>query len=213
MTKVFNRFNSEAEKILKNGGIGVIPTDTIYGIVCSALSKKSVNKVYRLRKRSPNKPVIVLINSVHDLKKFGVTLNPIGYKLLAKLWPGPVSVILRMTNSSAVANAMADKKEQIAKFRYLHRGKNAVAFRLPADVALCRFLKKTGPLIAPSANFESEPPAKTIKETQKYFGDKIDFYIDGGKLKSKPSTLISIKNDKIHVIRTGAANIKSVNLF
>ena len=118
-----------------------------------------------------------------------------------------------MTNSSAVANAMADKKEQIAKFRYLHRGKNAVAFRLPADVALRRFLKKTGPLIAPSANFESEPPAKTIKETQKYFGDKIDFYIDGGKLKSKPSTLISIKNDKIHVIRTGAANIKSVNLF
>ncbi len=189
--KVFNKFDSEAAQILKCGGIGVIPTDTIYGIVSSALSKKSVNKVYRLRKRSPDKPVIMLIGSIRDLKKFGITLNPIGYKLLAKFWPGPVSVILQMANS----------KEQIAKFKYLHRGKKTIAFRMPANVVLRRFLKKTGPLIAPSANFEGEPPAKTIKEAQKYFGNKVDFYIDGGKLNRKPSKVISIKNGKIFVFR------------
>ena len=178
MTKVFNRFNSEAEKSLKNGGIGVIPTDTIYGIVCSALSKKSVERVYKLRKRSPNKPVIVLIGSLRELKKFGITLSAISYKQLAKLWPGPISVILPGKSK---------------KFSYLHRGKKTIAFRMPGKAALRRFLNKTGPLIAPSANFEGEPPAKTIKEARMYFGDKIDFYIDGGKIVREPSALIEIK--------------------
>ena len=192
MTKVFNRFNSEAEKSLKNGGIGVIPTDTIYGIVCSALSKKSVERVYKLRKRSPNKPVIVLIGSLRELKKFGITLSAISYKQLAKLWPGPISVILPGKSK---------------KFSYLHRGKKTIAFRMPGKAALRRFLNKTGPLIAPSANFEGEPPAKTIKEARKYFGDKIDFYIDEGKLKSKSSTIVSIRDGKVRVVRAGAAKI------
>ena len=192
MTKVFNRFNSEAEKSLKDGGIGVIPTDTIYGIVCSALSKKSVERVYKLRKRSPNKPVIVLIGSLRELKKFGITLSAISYKQLAKLWPGPISVILPGKSK---------------KFSYLHRGKKTIAFRMPGKAALRRFLNKTGPLIAPSANFEGEPPAKTIKEARKYFGDKIDFYIDEGKLKSKSSTIVSIRDGKVRVVRAGAAKI------
>lgn len=196
--KIFSKFSTDAAKIILKNGIGVIPTDTIYGIVCSALSKKAVSEVYRLRKRSTNKPVIVLIGSLLDLKKFGVVLNPIGYKLLAKLWPGPVSVILQMANG----------KEQMAKFKYLHCGKKAIAFRVPATATLRRFLSRTGPLIAPSANFEGKPPAKTIKEAQKYFGDKIAFYIDGGKLKSKPSTLIFIKDGKVSIIRKGIGGIK-----
>ncbi|MDP3948442.1 MAG: L-threonylcarbamoyladenylate synthase [bacterium] len=208
MTRVFKKFNSDAARILKNGGIGVIPTDTIYGVVCSALSKKSVNKVYQLRGRSQNKPVIVLIGSKFNVRMFGVSLNARTSNILNKFWPGPVSVILQMANSSAVANAMADKKEQITKFKYLHRGRKAIAFRLPKNTVLRRFLKKTGPLIAPSANFEGEPPAKTIKEAQKYFGNKVGFYIDGGKLKSKPSTLVSISDDKFRIIRQGAAKIK-----
>ncbi len=187
------KFSSEAAKIISKNGIGVIPTDTIYGIVCSALSKKAVNEVYRLRKRSSNKPVIVLIGSSRDLKKFGVALNPIGYKLLTKLWPGPVSVILPCKSK---------------KFSHLHRGKRAIAFRVPDAPALLRFLNKTGPLIAPSANFEGKQPAKTIKEAQKYFGDNVDFYVDGGKLKSKSSTLISIKSGKISMIRKGIGNAK-----
>ncbi len=202
--KIFSKFTTEAEKILKNGGVGVIPTDTIYGIVCSALSKKSANKVYHLRKRSPDKPVIVLIGSTHDLKKFGVSPSAISHKPLAKLWPGPISVILELGNKG---------QETRDKFKYLHRGKKSIAFRVPAVAALRRFLNKTGPLIAPSANFEGEPPAKTIKEAQKYFGNKVGFYIDGGKLKSKPSTLVSIRDGKIRVIRAGTVKMSSIKTF
>jgi L-threonylcarbamoyladenylate synthase len=61
--------------LLKEGAIGVIPTDTIYGICTSAFNRKSVEKVYKLRKRNPNKPCIILISSLEDLKKFNIRLT------------------------------------------------------------------------------------------------------------------------------------------
>jgi L-threonylcarbamoyladenylate synthase len=69
-------------------------------------------------------------------------------------------------------------------------------------------LKKAGPLVAPSANPEGMEPAKTIKEAKEYFGERVDFYINGGKLLSPPSTLIEIKNKKIFIKRKGAVKIK-----
>ncbi len=195
--KILKSFSPEAVKFISKGGIGVIPTDTIYGIVCPALSQKAVEKVYRLRKRSPDKPVIVLIGSSHDLRKFGVVLNPVSRAILAKVWPGPVSVILPCESK---------------KFSYLHRGRKAIAFRLPKKAALRRFLLKTGPLIAPSANFEGKTPARTIKEAQKYFGDKVDFYVDGGKIESNPSTLVLVLGRKVSVLRKGAGISKLRNV-
>ncbi len=186
--KILKKFAGEAQGIIKRGGVGVIPTDTLYGIVCPAMSSKAVQRVYRLRKRSARKPVIVLIGKAGDLKLFGIKPDPMTARILSKLWAGPISVILPCESR---------------KFSYLHRGKKTIAFRLPDDAVLRRFLNKTGPLIAPSANFEGRMPAKTIKEAQKYFGNKIDFYIDGGNLKSKPSALVSLKNGKISFIRKG----------
>ncbi len=196
--KILKKFSGEAQKILKQGGIGVIPTDTLYGIVCPAMSSSAVQRVYRLRKRSANKPVIVLAGKTGDLKLFGIKPELKTARILRRLWPGPISVILPCESR---------------KFRYLHRGRKTIAFRIPADAALRRFLGRTGPLIAPSANTEGKAPAKTIKEAQKYFGRKIDFYIDGGNLKSKPSSLVSLKNGKISVIRKGlgANKIKDVS--
>lgn len=196
--KILSKFTSEAAGIIGKEGIGVIPTDTLYGIVCSAMSPGTVQRIYRLRKRNADKPVIVLIGKTADLKLFGIKTDPVTTRILSKLWPGSVSVILPCESR---------------KFSYLHRGKKTIAFRLPADAALRRFLNKTGPLIAPSANFEGKPPAGTIKDAQKYFGGKAGFYVDGGKIKSKPSSLVSIKSGKVAVIRKGlgAGKIKNAS--
>jgi len=178
---------------VRHGGVGVLPTDTIYGIVGSALYEKTVKKIYRLRKRDPKKPMIILIGSLDDVRKFGIAITPAVKKILKKVWPGKVSVILSITKGSAVK-----------KFRYLHRGTKSLAFRLPASSNLNDFLKKTGPLVAPSANVEGRPPAKTIKEAKHYFGDRVSFYIDVGRLTSKPSTLIKIENGTVVILRKGA---------
>lgn len=183
---IFKSYNLKAVKILKSGGIGVIPTDTTYGIVGSALNKKTVERTYKLRHRQSKKPMIILIGSISDLKKFGISLYPKPYTLNPRTWPQKTSIVFPALS---------------VKFRYLHRGTKTLAFRFPKLKKLCEFLKKTGPLVAPSANLEGQPPAKTIKEAQKYFGDKVDFYIDAGKLNSKPSKLIKISDSKIEYLR------------
>ncbi|MEK7081994.1 MAG: L-threonylcarbamoyladenylate synthase [Patescibacteria group bacterium] len=172
--------------MIKNNELGVIPTDTLYGLVGSAFSPKAVEKIYQLKKRDPSKPLIVLITSWLDLEKFGAEISPAGKKNLKKIWPGPVSVILPAKNK---------------KFTYLHRGTQTIAFRWPRNEQLQKILKKTGPLVAPSANPEGLPPATTVAEAKKYFGRKIDFYKNGGKITGKPSTLIKLQNGKIEIIR------------
>ena len=190
------RFFREVITSLRKGGVGVLPTDTIYGIVGSAFSEKAVARIYRLRKRNLKKQFIVLIGSISGLKKFGVVAPLLHPPLLrgeglggVGLWPGKVSVILPVP---------------ARKFAYLHRGTKSIAFRLPRPAALRALLKKTGPLVAPSANIEGEPPSRTIKKAKKYFGDKVDFYVDGGTRASQPSTLVRIENGKVIVLRKGA---------
>lgn len=172
-------------ELLKAGQVGVMPTDTIYGIVGSALNPTTVEEIYDLRKREPDKPFIILISSLDDLKKFEVKLTKEQKDFLQKNWPNPLSVIL-------VVNA--------DKFKYLHRGKKSLAFRMPKEQKLLELLKQTGPLVAPSANLAGGKPAETIEDAKKYFGDKVSFYLDRGKLKSEPSTIIQLYEDGTRIV-------------
>lgn len=171
---------------LKNGKIGVLPTDTIYGLVGSALNKKTVERIYKVKKRNLNKPFIVLISEIGDLNLFKIKIKDFQKKIIEKYWPGPVSIIFECKN---------------LKFSYLHRKTNSLAFRLPALKWLRTLLKETGPLVAPSANISNLPPVQTIKEAKKYFGKKVDFYVDAGKISKKPSMLIDIRKRKIKILR------------
>lgn len=174
--------------LLKKGEVGVIPTDTIYGIVGSALNPKTVEEIYRLRKRTTNKPMIILISAVDDLKKFDIKLTSKQKEFLKKVWPNPVSVILPVKNK---------------KFKYLHRGKNSLAFRMPKDEKMLNLLKEVGPLVAPSANYEGEKRSETVNEARRYFGERT-FYVEGGKIKSPPSTLIQLIEDgSFKILREG----------
>jgi len=186
-----------AQKMIVAGGVGVLATDTIYGIVGSAMNPGAVEKIYRLRKRNRKKPMIILIASIDDLKLFEIKPDKITAELLKKVWPGKISVVLPNKNK---------------KFGYLRRGTDSLAFRLPNKKNLIRFIEKTGPLVAPSANWEGYPPAKTIKEAKKYFGGKSDFYVDSGKKESQPSTIIGIKGGKVELLREGAVK-SALSLF
>jgi L-threonylcarbamoyladenylate synthase len=181
--------NNSFIKILKAGGIGVLTTDTIYGLLGSALKPETVERIYQVRKRKPSKPLIILLGREEELEKFGVKLSPGQRRLLAELWPGPVSIILPL------------KKAALKRFEYLHRGTKALAFRLPYPKALRDLLLTTGPLVAPSANPEGLAPARTIKQAKAYFGDQIDFY-QGGKTKTKASKLVALDGEKIVVLRS-----------
>ncbi len=170
----------EAIEQIHLGQVGVIPTDTLYGLVGTAMVPETVTRIYELKKRDPEKPLIVLVSAIEDLEQFGVVVGDALYSRLEQHWPGPVSIILPTIDET---------------FSYLERGSGGIAFRVPNDGELLSLLEATGPLVAPSANPEGLPPATTIKEAKDYFGSDVMFYLDGGKKDAVPSTLIRIDED------------------
>ena len=170
-----------------------MPTDTIYGIVGLALNPKTVEEIYSLRKRTTDKPMIILISSIEDLQKFDIKVTKAQTDFLKKVWPNPVSVILPCP------------KEE---FKFLHRNKKSLAFRMPCSKMLLNILAKVGPLVAPSANFEDSKPAETIAEAKKYFGDKVSFYVNDGRVRSEPSTLVQLSGDGSYkILRQGSCKL------
>lgn len=178
----------QAIRILQDGGVGVVPTDTLYGIVCRAKDKEAVLKVYHTRKRNMTKPCIILIENIEDMRLFGVRLTADIQKISKAIWPGMVSVIVPCENE---------------RWTYLHRGSRTLAFRIPKNEDIRAILHETGPLIAPSANFEGRPSCKTIEEAKKVFKDSVDLYVDGGRLEGRGSTLIAYEKDDIVLKREG----------
>ena len=167
-------------KVLLGGGVAVIPTDTLYGVVGRALDTKTVERIYQIKNRVPDKPLIILIGSEEELKKFSINLSSKQKEILKKYWPGPVSIIFDCNDS---------------KFEYLHRGTKTLAFRIPNERELRDLLMATGPLVVPSANPEGMPPAENIPEAKYYFKEKVDLYVDGGERSGKASRLIMLSGD------------------
>jgi L-threonylcarbamoyladenylate synthase len=177
---------TNAGELIAGGGIGVLPTDTLYGLVGSALSPDAVERIYQLKQRSSSKPLIVLVSEIDQLEQFGIILTEGLRSTIAKYWPGPYSIILDTLDD---------------QFDYLHRGTGSIAFRIPDKEELLNLLNATGPIVAPSANVEGERPAETISAAKKYFGTDVDFYVDGGMLTGKPSTIIQINDEGVSTIR------------
>ena len=175
---VFSSVNDqEIARILQTGGIGVVRTDTIYGVVARADDETAVRRVYELKGRDDHKSPIVLIDSLAQVYD---EITEIHRQYLESVWPGPFSVII----PAKVAPV------------WIRRGNGSVAYRLPDDKELRRLIKLTGPLIAPSANPQGMQPAMKINEAKYYFGDKVDFYIDGGTVEnSKPSSVVRLEPD------------------
>lgn len=175
----------DAAERLVHGEVGVIPTDTLYGIVGSALRPDVVERIYDLRKRDRGKPMIVLISGYEDFARLQIEISQRTKNLLEKVWPGPVSIVVSVP---------------VPGLMYLHRGTSSVAFRMPAKPALRSLLKRVGPIVAPSANIAGESPALTVAEAYASFGDEA-FYLDEGLLNNPPSALVDVRSEPPKILR------------
>jgi tRNA threonylcarbamoyl adenosine modification protein (Sua5/YciO/YrdC/YwlC family) len=181
-------FNDAATILLRPGSVGVIPTDTLYGLVARAADESAVARLYALKSRD-HKPGTVIAANIDQLVELGIKRRYL--KAVEQFWPGAVSVEI---------------PHQVA---YLSQDTGRQAFRIPDDKALLELLEQTGPLQTTSANLPGEAPAATIEAAKAVFGDTVDFYIDGGDLSGRaPSTIIRIVDDAIEVIREGAVKIQ-----
>lgn len=173
---------------LMAGGVGVVPTDTIYGIVALASDTNAVQRLYDLKRRE-GKPGTVIAASHQQLIALG--LDPAVVGAVSHLWPNPMSVVIPAGPG----------------LEYLHQGLGDIAARVPADERLRAFLEKTGPLLTSSANHPGEEPASDIAQAQAYFGDEVDFYVDDGARRGVASTVVRYRDGRFETLRPGAITV------
>lgn len=176
-------------EMLKNGSVGILPTDTIYGLVCCADNEEAVKRLYGLKARE-GKPGTIIAASIGQLVELGVKARYL--KAVEQFWPNSISIEIPLEQN----------------LNYLHQGTYRQAFRIPKDASIHSLLDHTGPLLTSSANQPGEPPANNLSEAEAYFGDTADFYVDGGDTSGRqPSTLIRIVDDAVEVLREGSVKI------
>jgi L-threonylcarbamoyladenylate synthase len=170
--------NHELIELLRHGGIAVIRTDTLYGIVASANNEAAVERVYQVKGRDANKSCIVLLDDMRSAYGRSDELDSATHQYESD---APTSFLVDGTGAPA----------------WLLRENHLLAYRIPASADLRQFLALTGPLIAPSANPQSKLPARTIDEAKVYFGDSVDMYADGGEVPADtpPSRIIRVHDD------------------
>lgn len=190
MVQIFNSLDDPKIAVeLQDGAVGVLPTDTVYGLVCRAADKAAVARLYGLKQRE-HKPGTVIAASVEQLVELGLTRRYL--TAVARFWPGAVSVVIPCG----------------PQLDYLDLGKSSLAVRVPAEGNLNQLLRQTGPLLTTSANQPDEPVADTIAQAQNYFGEHVDFYADDGDLSARqPSTIIRMVDDAIEILREGSVKI------
>jgi L-threonylcarbamoyladenylate synthase len=181
---------SQAVTALLNGQVGVMPTDTVYGLVARAADPAAVARLYALKSRD-HKPGTVIAASTQQLIELGV--DPIYIDTVKQWWPNPLSVEIQLGDT----------------LRYLHQDTGRQGFRVVADEAVRKILEQTGPLVTSSANHPGKAGSVNINQAYDYFTDRVDFYVDGGDLSGRaPSTIVKItESGEIEIIRQGAVSL------
>lgn len=181
----------KAAKILMDGKIVAIPTETVYGLAVLSTKKEYFDKLVAVKKRDPSKPFTLMISSLDQVCNF-LEINETANKIIKQFMPGEITVILKT-------------KKDIPS--YLDLSSGFVGIRIPnkkSILSLIDYINK--PLLVPSANPRDLTPAKNSKEVYEYFGDSIDAIVEGDISSNVPSTVIKIDGDNVTLIREG--NIK-----
>jgi tRNA threonylcarbamoyl adenosine modification protein (Sua5/YciO/YrdC/YwlC family) len=177
-----------AAKVLDDGGLIAYPTDTYYGIGCDLTSKKAIDRLYGVKNRDRKKPLAILCPDLSDVARYAKVSN-FAYRIMRQLTPGPFTFVLEATK--LVPDMMQSKQKQ-------------VGIRVPQAPLMLGIAAKLGrPLVTTSAtNMDGETlsDAKDIKEA---LGARLDLILDGGPQPAEPSTVVSLIDDQIEVLRQG----------
>ena len=187
----------KAKKYLdKNCCIGV-PTETVYGLAANAYIDSAIKKIYKLKKRPKNNPLIVHYHNIDSLEK-DCLINDNFIKLYKKFSPGPITYVLKLKKDSKIS-------------KYVTNNQKSLAVRFPKHVLFKNLLKQLDyPLAAPSANITTKVSAVKAKDVKEEFGNKIKYILDGGLCSvGIESTIINLMG-KPAILRLGGLDISKI---
>lgn len=177
----------EAAGILRNGGLAVIPTDTVYGLAAHLDHPRAIAAIFEAKGRPPEKPIPVLGSDVEQLSSVAM-FDDRAQHLAARLWPGPLTLIL--PRAPGFGTDLGGDE---------HRN---VGVRVPKQPLALELLRATGPLAVTSANRSGEKEAMTIEEASEVLGDSVSCYLDGGRCVGVPSTIVFLAGER-RLLREG----------
>lgn len=176
---------------LRAGGIIAFPTDTFYGLGADPFNSTALEKIYRIKARSEDKPLLVLAASLEQAAGLYTRISPEAQILIEHFWPGPLTLLLEASTDLP---------------RPLTGGSHKIGLRIPGNELTRKLLLDLGfSLTAPSANLSGAESPKTAEDVARSIGEHVDLIVDGGTtLGGKPSTLLDTTVSPPAIIREGA---------
>ncbi|EIK87432.1 Putative translation factor [Gardnerella vaginalis 6119V5] len=223
MSKICN-INEEslqmAAQIINEGGVIVVPTDTVYGVACDPFNEAAVAKIYELKRRPRTKALQILMSGVEDLEKLGLYL-PSPLDILGKKFlPGGYSPIARAKKGSVASNlaTLCKTNENDAQNNAQTEATQATeatqGVRVPDCPELMQILRVTGPLAASSANRSGNESADSVEEAFAAFGNEIPLYLNAGPTRSHVASTVvgadSNDEDGIVILREGVISEREI---
>lgn len=175
---------------LKRGDVIAFPTETLYGLGADALDAAAVEKVFQLKGRDPDSPIPVLVADREMLTRLVTEVPPLAEKLIARFWPGPLTIVFPARNDIP---------------RPLVNAKGGIGVRISSQPIAAKLVEAVArPLTATSANPSGQPPARTAELAKKYFAGRVAVFVEGGELTSSTgSTVVEVAGESLRIIRAG----------
>jgi L-threonylcarbamoyladenylate synthase len=172
----------KAAEILRDGGLVVIPTETVYGIAANMFNDKAIQRLYAVKKRPADKPFSLHLAFKKDVEKYATDILPAAYRLMESFWPGPLTLVLKSKNNGKIG------------------------IRIPRhNVALPIIIEAAVPVVCPSANLSGNPAAQSAQAALKELDGLVDLVVDAGTTSlGRESTVVDVTKTPVKIIRPGA---------
>lgn len=174
--------------VVESGGLVITPTDTVYGIMGDALNENVIKKIFEVKKRPFNKPLLLLMDSIEMVEQYTDEISEKERKVIEEFWPGLVTIILKKNNK------ISD---------LITAGNDTVGIRIPDNKDLLEIIGKLKrPVVSTSANITGTEVITSTMLLEKDLIDNMDYIEDGGDIISESSTIIKV-DDQLKVLREG----------
>ncbi|MBN1365823.1 MAG: threonylcarbamoyl-AMP synthase [Syntrophaceae bacterium] len=188
------RLIKKAVEVMREGGVIIYPTDTVYGLGCDLSNKKGIEKIYELKKRNRKHPLSFVCSDLKHISEYA-KVTDYAYKTMRRLLPGAYTFILEA--SRLVPKIILPKK-------------TTTGIRVPDNQICLALVRELGhPIISTSVKTEKGEALGDPSVIKEYFGRTVDLIIDGGTIMPQPSSVISLVGDNIEIIRIGKGDISA----
>ncbi len=188
---------SEAALVIKNGGVISFPTRYLYGLGADAFNADAVDRIFKIKQRPYNKPLLVLVDKQKDLTRLVRNVPSLAIHIMERFWPGEVTIVFEAKDSLP---------------ENLTGGTGRIGVRMPEHpVALALTNSVKGPITATSANITGQGGCSRVQDLDPLIADKLDLILDAGPLKGGiGSTVIDVTVDPLKFLREGAVSSKVI---